>query len=175
MLVIALVVHLVSLAHADVGDVENRVMFNVPVTLGATFAGSTTFAIAARPEVLWMRLHHDRLDHWIGVLGIGGYGEIGRLAGVNERGSGVTFAFGSGSLGCKPSVGIMQRDHERSVAGSVFLGMLEVDYFDHYHVATGIRIDLRQFDNQTATTVSYQLDVVLPVLFAGIVSSVAHH
>ena len=174
LLVVPLVVHLVSPAYAD-DAVENRVMFNMPITLGATFAESTTFAVAARPELLWMHLRRDRLDHRIGVLGVGGYGEIGRLAGANERGAGVTLAFGSSGLGCAPSVGIMQRDHDRGVTGSVFLGMLEADYFDHYHVATGIRIDLRRFDNETATTVSYQLDVVLPVLAVGLLSSLSHH
>src|ERR1043165_6806108 len=165
-LVIPLVVHLVSPAYAD-DAVENRVTFNMPITLGATFRG-TTFAVAARPELLWMHLRRDRADHRIDVLGVGGYGEIGRLAGVNERGAGVTLAFGSRGLGCAPSVRIMQRDHDRSVTGSVFLGMLEADYFDHYHVATGVRIDLRRFDNETATTVSYQLDVVLAVLAVGL-------
>ncbi|MGH9888722.1 MAG: hypothetical protein ACREBE_24530 [bacterium] len=144
------------------------------MTLGATFGAGTSFAIAARPELLWMHLRRDRLDHRIGVLGIGGYGEIGRVAAANERGAGVTLAFGSSSLGCAPSIGIMQRDHQRSVAGSVFLGMLEVDYFDHYHVATGIRIDVRRLDSETATTVSYQLDVVLPVLAAGVFTGLGH-
>lgn len=175
LVVVYLVVHLASPAHADSDELEHRVMFNVPVTLGATFAGGTSAAIAVRPEALWMRLSRSTLDRRIGVFGIGGYGELGRVAGANERGAGVTLAFGSGSFGVAPSVGFMQRDHERTVAGSVFLGMLEVDYFDHYHIATGIRVDVRRLESGTATTVSYQLDVVLPVLAVGLFSGLTHH
>ena len=153
---------------------EYRVSFNMPATFGATFGGrATAGAVALRPELLFLRTREGLFDHTTRTLGIGCYGEVRRLAGANERGGGVTLAFGSGKFGVAPSIGLLQRGDERAVEGSVFVGMLDVDEFDHYHLATGVRIDVRRLGAETQTTVSYQLDLALPVLGVALMSSLA--
>jgi len=152
--------------HRDMwSDPEWRTSYSIPAVLGATFArDDTTGAAMIRPEVLVLRVREGHLDTDTRAIGLGMYGEIGQLGGVAAYGTGATFAVGSGRLGFAPSVGYARRGDTGGIAGSVFVGMLDVDDLEHNNLATGFRLDARRFGNETQVTASFQLDLAIPVL-----------